>query len=98
MKKENKVYFNKCMTIELTKKEFEKKGSKWILITESTEVITPEEYNNIVSAKKFFINLGGYESHKKNYTCNGYIVKNINSISPYKEYKITKDFNIIFNR
>ena len=81
MKKESKVYFGEKFSMVMVKTEFKKVGSKWVEVNKEEKEITEECYNNIVNAKNFMKNLGGYEKHEKNYTYIGYIVTRINSIS-----------------
>ena len=95
MKKESKVYFGKYNGMVMVKTEFKKVGSKWAETSKEEKEITQEEYNNIVGAKDFMKNLGGYERHEKNYTYIGYIVTRINSISPDKKDKSLYEFTVI---
>ena len=88
------------MKIYETKKTYvkglTKKGNeKWVLKEEETTELTKEEYLNTVSpkTKKFFQNTG-YERQTKSYTVLGYVVTHINTISPNKKIKITRDFTI----
>lgn len=89
------------MKIYETKKTYvkglTKKGNeKWIIKEEETTELTKEMYLNTVNpkTKKFFQNLGGYERHIKSYTVLGYVVTHVNSISPDRNIKITRDFTI----
>ena len=95
MKKENKVYFGENYGMILVKTEFKKVGSKWVETEKEEKEITQENYNNIVNAKNFMKNLGGYEKHEKSYTYIGYIVTRINSISPDKKDKSLYEFIVI---
>lgn len=95
MKKENKVYFGKNYGMVMVKTEFKKVGNKWVEVNKEEKEITQENYNNIVNAKDFMKNLGGYERHEKNYTYIGYIVTRINSISPDKKDKSLYEFTVI---
>ena len=95
MKKESKVYFGKNYGMIMVKTEFKKVGSKWVETDKEEKEITEECYNNIVNAKNFMKNLGGYERHEKNYTYIGYIVTRINSISPNKKDKSLYEFTVI---
>ena len=95
MKKVNKVYFGENYGMVMTKTEFKKVGSKWVETNKEEEKITEEYYNNIVGAKNFMKNLGGYERHEKNYTYIGYIVTRINSISPDRKNKSLYEFTVI---
>ena len=95
MKKVSKVYFGENYGMIMTKTEFKKVGSKWAEVNKEEKEITEEYYNNIVNAKDFMRNLGGYERHEKNYTCIGYIVTRINSISPDRKDKSLYEFTVI---
>ena len=95
MKKVSKVYFGENFGMIMTKTEFKKVGSKWAEVNKEEKEITEEYYNNIVGAKNFMKNLGGYERHEKNYTYIGYIVTRINSISPDKKDKSVYEFTVI---
>ena len=95
MKKVSKVYFGENFGMILVKTKFEKVGSKWLETSKEEKEITEEYYNNIVNAKSFMQNLGGYERHEKNYTYIGYIVTRINSISPDKKDKSLYEFTVI---
>ena len=95
MKKVSKVYFGKYNGMIMTKTEFKKVGSKWVEANKEEKEITEEYYNNIVNAKSFMQNLGGYERHEKNYTYIGYIVTRINSISPDRKDKSLYEFTVI---
>ena len=97
----NKVN-NLIKAMELNNYNFKVEESGWddtitlVLIGEKEEKeITQEYYNNIVNAKNFMKNLGGYERHEKNYTYIGYIVTRINSISPDKKEKSIYEFTVI---
>ena len=95
MKKESKVYFGENYGMVMVKTKFKKVGSKWVEVNKEEKEITQENYNNIVNAKNFMKNLGGYERHEKNYTYIGYIVTRINSISPDKKDKSLYEFTVI---
>lgn len=73
--------------IKCIKKEYKKTGSRWQLVRDSEKFISEEFYNNIIGAKKFFTNLGGYEKHIKNSTKYGYKVGRVISINPARDYK-----------
>ena len=81
--------------IKMTKTSYIKKENTktvWQTIKEEKDLINENKYNNIIEAKRFFQNLGGYEKHNKSYTCNGYIVTEIISISPDKKQKSIYQF------
>ena len=81
------------LEIKMTIKNYEKIGSKWRLTNTEQKLINEEFYYNIINSKKFFTNLGGCERHTKSYTCNGYIVTHINSLSPDRTQKTVRDFS-----
>lgn len=84
------------LQIKMIETNYNKEGNKWREVDSSINYITQEEYNNIVDSKKFFTNLGGHERHYKNYTCKGYIVTRINSISPSKDTKVERCFKFSY--
>lgn len=57
------------------------------------KMITEEEYRMIVDSCKFFRKLGGVERATRNYTCRGYNVVKLTSISPDKQTRIVREFN-----
>ena len=95
MKKESKVYFGENYSMVMVETKFKKVGSKWVEVNKEEKEITEECYNNIVNAKNFMKNLGGYERHEKSYTHIGYIVTRINSISPDRKNKSLYRFTVI---
>ena len=95
MKKESKVYFGEKFSMVMVETKFKKVGSKWVETDKEEKEITEEYYNNIVNAKNFMKNLGGYERHEKSYTYIGYIVTRINSISPDRKNKLLYRFTVI---
>ena len=95
MKKESKVYFGENYSMVMVETEFKKVGSKWVEVNKEEKEITEECYNNIVNAKNFMKNLGGYERHEKSYSYIGYIVTRINSISPDRKNKSLYEFTVI---
>ena len=80
------------LEIKMTIENYVKIGSKWRLTNTEQKLINEEFYYNIINSKKFFTNLGGYERHTKTYTCKGYIVTHINSISPDRMQKTIRYF------
>ena len=80
------------LEIKMTIENYVKIGSKWRLTNTEQKLINEEFYYNIINSKKFFTNLGGYERHTKTYTCKGYIVTHINSISPDRMQKTVRYF------
>lgn len=73
--------------IKLTKNEYKKEGTTWRLVRDSHKIINEEFYNNILDAKPFMRNLGGYERHIKTYTKYGRMVGRVISINPSRDYK-----------
>ena len=80
------------LEIKMITENYEKVGSKWRLTNTEQKLINEEFYYNIINSRKFFTNLGGYERHTKTYTCRGYIVTHINSISPDRQLKTVRYF------
>tara|TARA_R100001480_G_C4712392_1_gene178914 strand:- start:548 stop:814 length:267 start_codon:yes stop_codon:yes gene_type:complete len=62
-----------------------------------TEKITQKNYLNIVSedTRKFFKRLGGSETAQKSYTCSGYLITRLISVSPSKDKKSIYEFKFI---
>lgn len=83
---------NKNYYVMVTTTDFEKRGTKWVLIEEETQKVDFDFYNNVINSKEFFTNLGGYERHTKSYTELGYVVTVVNSISPDKTKKTVRKF------
>ena len=79
--------------IPITKNTYEKQGSKWVLTETENKKVTEEYIDNIISAKKFFQNLGGYEKHEKNYTNYGFRIIRVISINPSRDIKIVYEFD-----
>ena len=90
--KDNYSYIPSDLGFKMVKISYNKKGSKWIEIEREEETITKKNANNIVNAKKFFVNLGGYERHEKSYTMYGYVITRVNSISPDRQQKSVYEF------
>ena len=84
-------------TIELTTTELVKNpNTKTTYLVESKEVetITDKEYNLITcnDTVKWFRRLGGSENLQRTYTCAGYKVYKLTSISPDKQNKTVREF------
>ena len=90
--KDNYSYIPANHEFKMIKISYNKKGSKWIEVEREEETITKRQANNIVNAKKFFTNLGGYERHEKSYTMYGYVITRVNSISPDRQQKSVYNF------
>ena len=84
--------------ITLTTERYEKtsSGKSWKKnpVETDEEVISPEEFENIISGISFSRSLGGFERVTKGYTIAGYIPKQVTSISPDKEVKIVRSFKV----
>lgn len=79
--------------IKTTITRYEKQGKKWVE-TEKEQHFDNEQYvRNVIDARKFFANLGGYERHDKGYTRYGYRVIRVTSISPDRELKSVYEFD-----
>ena len=85
MKTYKNIYTNDLITMTKTDKD----GTK-------TEMITSDEYNNIVDSIPYFKRLGGHEIIRlEKYSKYGYnIVKYINSISPDGSQNIIYRFKV----
>lgn len=72
---------------------YKKCDSKWVE-TKKEQHLNDETYvNNVIDARRFFTNLGGYERHDKGYTKYGYRVIRITSINPTRELKTVYEFD-----
>ena len=71
-------------------------NTKTTYLTEdiTTKIITPEQYDNIVSddTLKFFRRLGGSEYVARAHTESGYLIYKLISTSLDKEYKTIREF------
>ena len=80
-------------TITLTTENYEKQGSRWVLVESNTETIPFEYYMNAIDASPFFKNLGGKESISKSYTVAGYVPVEIRSTSPDGKQKTIRKYD-----
>ena len=105
MKKINMYGLNESMLkgleqykIILTTERYEKtsSGKSWKKnpVETTKEVISPEEFENIISGISFFRSLGGSERVTKGYTIAGFIPVELSSISPNKAIKIVRKFKV----
>ena len=105
MKKINMYGLNKSVVEELKQykitlitKKYERtsSGKSWKKnpVETNEEVISPEEFENIIRGISFSRSLGGSEKVTKGYTIAGYIPKQLTSISPDKETKIIRKFKV----
>ena len=90
--KDNYPYIAQNVNFIMVKTSYIKKGSKWLEVDKEEKTINKEFANNVVNAKKFFTNLGGYERHEKSYTKYGYVITTVNSISPDRQQKSVYEF------
>ena len=83
--------------ITQTKTEFSKNPSTkttYIKENEMVEIITAREYNLTVKDEtlQWFRRLGGSETAVRGYTCDGYKVVRLTSVSPDKQSKTVREF------
>lgn len=66
----------------------------YIVEGEKTEQITKENYNNITSkeTQQWFRRLGGSETAQRSYTCRGYLITRLTSVSPDRQNKSIYQF------
>jgi len=99
----NKQKIDKIMNntkIELTEVRLEKNPNTkttFNVVSESTEVITEQNYKNIISDDwvKYMRRLGGVETITRGYTSAGYLVTRLVSTSPNKQNKTIREFSFI---
>ena len=70
-----------------------KRGRRWVNDNTTEQVVNEEFYRNVVDAKRFFRNLGGYERHEKNYTTWGFRVVRVISIFPDRSTRHVWNFD-----
>ena len=84
--------------ITLMTKRYERtsSGKSWKRnpVETNEEVISPEEFENIISGISFSRSLGGFEKVTKGYTIAGYIPVELSSTSPDKKIKIVRTFKV----
>ena len=85
------------MEITMTKTSLVKNPNTkttYIVEGEKTEQITKENYNNITSkeTQQWFRRLGGSETAQKSYTCRGYLITRLTSVSPDRQNKSIYQF------
>jgi hypothetical protein len=85
------------MKIQMTKTSLTKNpNTKTTYIVEGskTETITKENYDNITSkeTQRWFRRLGGSETAQKSYTCRGYLITKLTSVSPDRQNKSIYQF------
>lgn len=85
--------FNFPKEIRKVEKRYHKSGTRWVLESETAEMIDGTFYANCVDAVPFFRGIGGYEKVTMAYTRQGYIPVEINSISPDKTQKTVREFS-----
>lgn len=62
--------------------------------TEERE-IEEKQYNNVVNSSPFFRRLGGSETAQREYTCRGYKIVKLISMSPDRKTKVVRHFKFI---
>jgi hypothetical protein len=85
------------MEITMTKTSLVKNPNTkttYIVEGEKTEQITKENYNNITSkeTQQWFRRLGGSETAQRSYTCRGYLITRLTSVSPDRQNKSIYQF------
>ena len=85
------------MQITMTKTSLVKNPNTkttYIVEGEKTEQITKENYNNITSkeTQQWFRRLGGSETAQRSYTCRGYLITRLTSVSPDRQNKSIYQF------
>ena len=85
------------MTIQMTKTSLRKNPNTkttYIVEGEKTETITKQNYENITSkeTQRWFRRLGGSETAQRSYTCRGYLITKLTSISPDRQIKSIYSF------
>ena len=86
--------FDGLLIGHVTVKRYEKRGARWILISESRKDVIPAYYFNTVDAIPFFKGLGGSERVSCGYCVRGYVPLEISSISPDKTMKTVREFKM----
>ena len=81
--------------IVMTKNEYQRKGSKWVLKTSEKSMVSDEYHKNVTdkATLKFFRSLGGAERNDYGYTHEGYKVIRNTKLSPDRQTKIIRDFD-----
>jgi hypothetical protein len=85
--------------ITLTTETYQKKPltkTTYKLVETETEVISEQQYKNIVDSASYFRRLGGSVYQDRNYTNAGYKVTKDISTSPDKSRKTVRKFNFKF--
>ena len=85
------------MQITMTKTSLVKNPNTkttYIVEGEKIEQITKENYNNITSkeTQQWFRRLGGSETAQRSYTCRGYLITKLTSVSPDRQNKSIYQF------
>lgn len=83
--------FAKLTTI----RSYKRPGTKTVFVERDRreEVVSEQEYINIVNAAPFFRRLGGSETLSRGYTKKGYLVTRILSRSPDREQQTERLFD-----
>ena len=73
-------------------------NTKTTYIVESKEVTEVTERQHYLTTNndtvKWFRRIGGSETRQMNYTCLGYVCTKLTSISPDKQTKVVREYNI----
>lgn len=85
------------MKILMTRTELEKNPNTkttFNVVEETTEEINNTQFKRITEADtlKWFRRLGGTETTQRSYTCRGYNITQLTSISPDRQTKIIRQF------
>ena len=89
---------HKNIKIIETLTRYEKVGKSFKQIEKEVREISQQHYENATSTDtiKFFKRLGGTERISRNYTCAGYLIEKITSISPNRENKTIREYQFIY--
>jgi hypothetical protein len=90
--RETEAVIMENIRITQTTSNYAKRGNKWVEMASYKTIVDENTYDNVVNSKSFFANLGAHERYTKSYTCKGYIVTRINSISPNRQNKTVYNF------
>lgn len=86
--------FDDAIIGKLTTITYERRGSRWAEVKREREDLTPAIYCNCVDAVPFFRGLGGSERVECSYTPLAYLPVRISSVSPDKQTRIVREFQL----
>ena len=68
----------------------------YIVDSKKIETVTEKQYRLTTCDEtvKWFRRLGGSETKQRNYTCLGYVCTKLTSISPDRQTKVVREYNI----